>query len=1400
MSSDSKSYKEKIKSRYLNNKKKRATTSNGKSSKKVEPKVQKISEKYLAEELQVENSLKQRKDADDKDEYSKVKQTEVDFFCDPFSSIPLEIDSKSSDILDDQESEKLDSEKSESHSGSVRSNESPTTHLASSYIGADATPVIEKFELTRITFDNEEMLYFPNNERVEQEVDEKARVPQDEGLYVAQKPHIGKGSNRIMMCNRLTQSDGTNYIDGTGDLKNFENLIEDQVYRLVSDKKFIPIYMPPVPMYFSKSDKIIYEKKFLKIFVSRLVFDQHNLFTTEHLLAKSVENLFNEYKKRCNLKSIARIQTKLNNLRLIKTENSNGEKTGKSVKNEEIALNNQIKLVRSKLHVEEKYERNLLKSLLENWKNLKSVRTQQSYSFTKIGLKIYKSDVDVSQKQVYWQQRYDSELNEMIEEEFDNYHLKKQLYKEFMRSSSHPDNIAEDNEIMKKPRKPDIDKIVAQLNEQWDEVPVEEPELNVILTQCEEINDKKGKHKERLKKINRVSYQLKLSIDNEIVATTKHCKLENDFCTTINSAFIMQLTKQLPETIKLLIFENKRSSKKLAEIIIPLPDDEETFEDVEEQNFEFTSKKLVRKFSKSTAVMGKNVKTKKLVNIAGKITIKQGWTHEDVDHELKEPSTPLTKEKDLKDVVLSQSVLKKWFDKKLLNPMDPDTGNLITYLNTKEVNPKITSSALTTNVIANDNFRFVEDELAFCSAHEFNNNERFNLLTARYNNELQYKNKKFVPQFERELEFERDRELNIIDESSFSDPIDLQRFRGKRYLKKVYEIITNHCDNLNRDKMNTNILMGDQFPTFASIGMAFMEIFGPKRPLKPTRRTTSSRASCKINEINNFNIVVTVVRASNVPVRYEEPAVSSRKSSNISNKFASFKTINTNPFVFVSMSLKDHSCRTTTAEATNPTWNEQLRIPFNINSDQAKRVLSIDLYDEVVEDLIDNVTEVYQRISSKWLGSLKIPISTIYSSQRIDGTFEVTTPQILLGYSKPKFSHADQTSIAIDNLPDMSKKTHISLFISLEPNVEIPELISAGLECIEVDNIELYIKQWFLQLKLDFPARAKNPLVTLLNGKRACITRLLNPLSIPFEKTEFTECQIRRFVSLIPINYEATNNKCAGLSGVWLSNNHILSLLTSSNKDLGVLLTCYYLELGIAAWLVLGTSILSGETCFVLIKEGNEFFLVDPASGKRYSSKDIYCPLTFCYCLVNQYNVWANVQKESRVFMSHFDVNRSYDWRPLFHKVVDIPNGTVHELLFKYERSYDSKDLQKTIQAKIIKKVNSWRSHRKTIWNRYVSENLRNILGKLEDDLCFENDSDDNVELLNTLFSNYKVTGYTLNTKYTNLSLIMCDIKSTGIFLNLDNKVEFAVSVYVKEYSNNILSVWVFLMSLIPKN
>lgn len=153
---------------------------------------------------------------------------------------------------------------------------------------------------------------------------------------------------------------------------------------------------------------------------------------------------------------------------------------------------------------------------------------------------------------------------------------------------------------------------------------------------------------------------------------------------------------------------------------------------------------------------------------------------------------------------------------------------------------------------------------------------------------------------------------------------------------------------------------------------------------------------------------------------------------------------------------------------------------------------------------------------------------------------------------------------------------------------------------------------------------------------------------------------------------------------------------------MGVLLTCYYLELGYDSWLILGNSLSYSETCFVLIKDMGEYYIIDPTTGKRFSCKDIYCPLEKVYGLVNPFNFWANIQRENRVFMTHFDVNKGMDWRPLFNRVSDIPKEPVHDLNFRYQLSYGTGDLQKLIQSKIVKKISAWRSHRKTVWNRFI--------------------------------------------------------------------------------------------------
>lgn len=124
-------------------------------------KSQKISEKYLKEELQVEKSLKEHlKNQPIEEVYEKLKQAEVDFFCDPYSNVPLTVSNKKSSDSDEKDEEEI-----EVHS--THSNESsPNTHMASTYIGQEHEELVRKFELTRISYDEMKLLFYPRDEKV----------------------------------------------------------------------------------------------------------------------------------------------------------------------------------------------------------------------------------------------------------------------------------------------------------------------------------------------------------------------------------------------------------------------------------------------------------------------------------------------------------------------------------------------------------------------------------------------------------------------------------------------------------------------------------------------------------------------------------------------------------------------------------------------------------------------------------------------------------------------------------------------------------------------------------------------------------------------------------------------------------------------------------------------------------------------------------------------------------------------------------------------------------------------------------------------------------------------------------------------------------------------------------
>lgn len=262
----------------------------------------------------------------------------------------------------------------------------------------------------------------------------------------------------------------------------------------------------------------------------------------------------------------------------------------------------------------------------------------------------------------------------------------------------------------------------------------------------------------------------------------------------------------------------------------------------------------------------------------------------------------------------------------------------------------------------------------------------------------------------------------------------------------------------------------------------------------------------------------------------------------------------------------------------------------------------------------------------------------------------------------------------------------------------------------------------------------------------------------------------------------------------------MLNILIASPKDLGVLLTCYYLSLGFTAYLVMGFAIPYGDTTFVLTKENGEYYLIDPHTGKKCSSRDTFCALTKVYCIVGADNVWANIQREHRVFMQTFDTTQSTEWRPLFSKSMPAPNDTVHDLTLEYTDSLDVTSLRKTIETKLMRKIGTWRTNtRKTVWNKRYREQLAQLLQDLEEDRCFEYEQKSYTDKLGIeMLTKYKVSGYPLNMPYVSIARIIERVKATGIHFNSDQKVEFALTVHIQSYPMNIFSVWIFLLALTP--
>lgn len=430
---------------------------------------------------------------------------------------------------------------------------------------------------------------------------------------------------------------------------------------------------------------------------------------------------------------------------------------------------------------------------------------------------------------------------------------------------------------------------------------------------------------------------------------------------------------------------------------------------------------------------------------------------------------------------------------------------------------------------------------------------------------------------------------------------------------------------------------------------------------------------------------------------------------------------------------------------------------------------------------------------------------------QIHGVFEINIPKLLVGYT----IHNDHVEIPIENSLDTSASCLLWFTISISPTIEIPETNVFCLDCTESEDLRKHIKKWSSEVRSLYPRRFVDPLICTEEGKRICITRLLESVPLPIDVAENLVTISKRFVSLISL-VKPTFNPMSGFDGIWLNNRRILEGNICSPKDLGILLACYFINIGVNCWVVLGNGYPQYEVAYILYKsQANsiDFSLIDPCTGKTYSTNDVICPLLQIKAVFNQSNFYSNIQRETRIAFTNFDFKDSSCWMPLFSRRGYAPTGGFQEEDYIYRDPLKATEIQKNIERKIMKKINSWRSMRKTVWNRGFHSSMFNILRNLEADTTYDLPPENYLERIQGDFPGYKVClfvqrfflifffqifGFTLNFPYSNLSAISDRIRSTGIHLNMHKEVEFATAVYIHSYPNNIMSVWVFLLSAIP--
>uniref|UniRef100_A0A6I8PRH2 Coiled-coil and C2 domain containing 2B n=1 Tax=Ornithorhynchus anatinus TaxID=9258 RepID=A0A6I8PRH2_ORNAN len=1255
------------------------------------------------------------------------------------------------------------------------------------------------------------------------------RILEDEGFYIQRRPEICKKICNKMENRLVKQEEGKCWFDESGEIISLPSPLKQSwnFRKTVAAETLNPGIMTtfkqaiPTDLESRIRSKAEFQRELcqLDLNISSLRFSHHPLFNQELVLCSRLLQLFECFQLRRQQNTSHLLYEKLQALTNTMKIGKHNLETSQLSKKSQQDYHCQISDTKHLYDLEQKKDSSLIHSMLKVWKQIKSLRLQQGFSSTSIKLQFQKVTVN---------------KDECAKEALTKVSETK------MRPKGEGDkNLIESEQFLDVWEKEEgLSYLTSEIDEKGIES-LKQPTLIPQLSMNAEVTSlsRCPMHERRRRdKVQKLKYFIRIFYNDKQVSCTSVSPLQLDFKVVFQQIFNIQLINW-PGTIRLEIYEMKKRSCLLAKIYLPLPNKAALKSSDSLEEAEFSCDKLV---TPAYGEVGSNVpfhlgepETEELCLLtSGKLSYSLAWAVNangipptPVPPSFTSACCSVLKNAEGREVpgiqwLANPQKLIEWADEVRIDPNDPDYSELMEFImcarQKGQTSPRY--------------FRLeqLEEEFHFAAEDEIAKSKRFQLIQLRNSGQLDHLQLQQIPLYDREIpdlifqeyESQLEKDLPVTDANSIishrSHSSNLMRKMRTLVMKKVMKV----SSKFNLSDMVTDY---EEIVSASQLKEAICKLVRRRRNLKPQRKERITVAAQTISD-GDIKILIRISRGYNIPSRkstvsrnlevpgYLLSSVSwiRHKESVTTNEFSS--EVNVRPFVEVSFQHTVY--QTDTVDGSHPCWNEELILDFSSPGHdysisglaKIKDNIVINIFDEVViekhEDNCLKGCRGHSYTQKHWLGSVTIPFSALLQQSKINGTFQVDIPPVLLGYTWSQTYLSPTEDCSGQNLKEC---TFLTIFATLEPQ------ISSAVSDSESDKLADQIKETLLQrahvfkktCKALFPNRRIVTVVFNDEGRYILAPRYIRALNPPqplldvfLNDLNATLALLARFVSLIPCTADPSEGN--GSLEIWMTSEHCISMAIGNKEEHAVLLCNYFLYLKKKAWVLLGTSVLEGQVAYVITQESDEYLLWNPLTGRCYRQFDSFCPLQSADCLIDEENVWFNIQPNSTPMAITFDHSKEGLWKQFLPSNFQWTKSTIQpkEILYSTTNQSMVEDLKNRIERDLKLKLMEWRPKQPTRWHRQCTAILRRILPKMElgpGNIVSKGEENE----LERLLQHYWVSGFPMHLPFTDLQTLTDAVYQTGVHSSELPQTEFALAVHIHPYPNNVLSVWIYLASLV---